>query len=153
MYKSQKPACSLSQWWDVFCQKKTMFSFKDIFLPGSTTTCSPVSGLWETPQPFSDTWLVFPQNHFLSRSWLPCHWSHLGHAPSSTVICQPLPAEKWSFRDWRGTWAEIGWHSHLFGSGEYSQTAAQSPLHSMLALWPNPTRHCLETLFTVLCCI
>lgn len=48
----------------------------------------------------------------------------------STVVCQPFPAEKWSFLLWKGAWAEIAWHNHLFGSGEYSQTATESPLCS-----------------------
>lgn len=70
------------------------------------------------------------QNQFLSHSWLPCHWSHQGHSPPSIVVCQPLATEKWSFLVWRAIWTEIAWHNHLFGSGEYTQTATQSLLCS-----------------------
>lgn len=82
-----------------------------------------------TPHSFQVHALHF-QNQFLSHSWSLCHWSHQGHVPSSVVICQPLPAEKWSFLDWSSIWAEIAWHNHLFGSGDQSQTATQSQLCS-----------------------
>lgn len=84
---------------------------------------------WETLSSFQAHGLYF-QNQFLSHNWLLCHWSHQGHAPPSIVVCQQLPAEKWSFLSWRGIWTEIAWHNHLFGSCEYSQTATQSLLCS-----------------------
>lgn len=68
---------------------------------------------------------LYFQNQFLSHSWLRCHWSHGGHTPPSRVVRQPPPTEKWSFLDWRGIWTEIAWHHHLFGSGEYGQTATR----------------------------
>lgn len=83
----------------------------------------------KTARSFQAPGLYF-QNQFLSHSWLPCHWSHQGHSPPSVVVCQPLATEKWSFLVWRGIWTEIAWHNHLFGSGEYTQTATQPLLCS-----------------------
>lgn len=71
------------------------------------------------------TLCLYFQNQFLSHSWLRCHWSHGGHPPPSRVVRQPPQTEKWSFLDWRGIWTEIAWHRHLFGSGEYGQTATR----------------------------
>lgn len=97
---------------------------------------------WNHPAGFPAPGMYF-QNQFLSHSWLPCHWSHQGHSPPCVVVCQPLATEKWSSLVCRGIWTEIAWHRHLFGSGEYTQTATQHPPRSAarLGLWPGPTGH------------
>lgn len=138
MQKSQKLK-SLSEHTHTYIHTRTKknvyrgwYLVSKILLPGTATFCSPLSDQSAYRKHLTvsrRTVCIFKINFCLAVGCNATEVIGVTHLPPQS-FASLLPAEKWSLLHWRGIWTEIAWHNHLFGSGEYSQTATQSLLHS-----------------------